>query len=291
VVASARSAGQPAGASKVARGDVPASVPKIDVDAVSVRFPAPGAEARSNVALSRVSVQVARGEFVAILGPSGCGKSTLLRVVCGLLGATEGTVRLDGQPVTRVPAGIGFLFQSDALLPWKTARENVAIGAILAGKPPAAARQRAEALLGDIGLGPALDKYPAELSGGMRKRVALARTMAYEPTVFLLDEPFSALDAQTRIHVGNRFLRVLETLGQTVLIVTHDIDEAIAMADRVLVMTASPGRIAADFPIDLPRPRDYYGSRFESRFRDLQGRIWEILRREMQGVLGEDGHA
>ena len=121
--------------------------------------------------------------------------------------------------------------------------------------------------------------------------MALARTMAYEPTVFLLDEPFSALDAQTRIHVGNRFLRVLETLGQTVLIVTHDIDEAIAMADRVLVMTASPGRIASDFPIDLPRPRDYYGSRFEPHFRDLQGRIWEILRREMQGVLGEDGRA
>ena len=153
-------------------------------------------------------------------------------------------MRLDGQAVTRVPPGIGFLFQSDALLPWKTARENVAIGAILAGKALDAARRRAEALLGDIGLGQALHKYPAELSGGMRKRVALARTMAYEPTVFLLDEPFSALDAQTRIHVGNRFLRVLETLGQTVLIVTHDIDEAIAMADRVLVMTASPGRIA-----------------------------------------------
>jgi len=268
-----------------------AGVPKIDVDAVSVRFPAPIPEQRSNLALSGVSVRVARGEFVAILGPSGCGKSTLLRVVCGLLGATEGTVRLDGQAVTRVPPGIGFLFQSDALLPWKTARENVAIGAILAGQAPAAARRRAEVLLGDIGLGQALDKFPAELSGGMRKRVALARTMAYEPTVFLLDEPFSALDAQTRIHVGNRFLRVLETLGQTVLIVTHDIDEAIAMADRVLVMTASPGRIAADFAIDLPRPRDYYGSRFEPSFRDLQGRIWEILRREMQGVLGEDGRA
>jgi len=278
-VAPARAAGTAAG------------VPKIDVDTVSVRFPAPTPEQRSNLALSGVSVRVARGEFVAILGPSGCGKSTLLRVVCGLLGATEGTVRLDGQAVTRVPPGIGFLFQSDALLPWKTARENVAIGAILAGKAPDAARRRAEALLGDIGLGQALDKYPAELSGGMRKRVALARTMAYEPTVFLLDEPFSALDAQTRIHVGNRFLRVLETLGQTVLIVTHDIDEAIAMADRVLVMTASPGRIAADFAIDLPRPRDYYGSRFEPRFRDLQGRIWEILRREMQGVLGEDGRA
>jgi NitT/TauT family transport system ATP-binding protein len=275
-----------------ARGtETTAGVAKIDVDAVSVRFAASTQQQRSNLALSGVSVRVAPGEFVAILGPSGCGKSTLLRVVCGLLAATQGTVRIDDRVVTRVPPGIGFLFQSDALLPWKTARENVAIGAILAGKAPGEAGRRAEALLVDIGLGQALDKYPAELSGGMRKRVALARTMAYEPTVFLLDEPFSALDAQTRIYVGNRFLRVLETLGQTVLIVTHDIDEAIAMADRVLVMTASPGRIAANFVIDLPRPRDYYGSRFEPRFRDLQGRIWEILRREMQGVLGDDGHA
>ena len=275
-----------------ARGtETTAGVAKIDVDAVSVRFAASTQQQRSNLALSGVSVRVAPGEFVAILGPSGCGKSTLLRVVCGLLAATQGTVRIDDRVVTRVPPGIGFLFQSDALLPWKTARENVAIGAILAGKAPGEAGRRAEALLVDIGLGQALDKYPAELSGGMRKRVALARTMAYEPTVFLLDEPFSALDAQTRIYVGNRFLRVLETLGQTLLIVTHDIDEAIAMADRVLVMTASPGRIAANFVIDLPRPRDYYGSRFEPRFRDLQGRIWEILRREMQGVLGDDGHA
>jgi sulfonate transport system ATP-binding protein len=275
-----------------ARGtETTAGVAKIDVDGVSVRFAASTQQQRSNLALSGVSVRVAPGEFVAILGPSGCGKSTLLRVVCGLLAATQGTVRIDDRVVTRVPPGIGFLFQSDALLPWKTARENVAIGAILAGKAPGEAGRRAEALLVDIGLGQALHKYPAELSGGMRKRVALARTMAYEPTVFLLDEPFSALDAQTRIYVGNRFLRVLETLGQTVLIVTHDIDEAIAMADRVLVMTASPGRIAANFVIDLPRPRDYYGSRFEPRFRDLQGRIWEILRREMQGVLGDDGHA
>jgi NitT/TauT family transport system ATP-binding protein len=266
-----------------------AEVPKIDVDSVSLRFAASTHQQRSNLALSGVSFRVAPGEFVAIIGPSGCGKSTLLRVVCGLLGATQGTVRIDGRLVARVPPGIGFLFQSDALLPWKTAKENVAIGAILAGKSSGEAHRRADALLSEIGLGQALHKYPAELSGGMRKRVALTRTMAYEPTVFLLDEPFSALDAQTRIYVGNRFLRVLETLGQTVLIVTHDIDEAIAMADRVLVMTASPGRIAADFPIDLPRPRDYYGSRFESRFRDIQGRIWEILQREMQGVLGDDG--
>ena len=266
-------------------------LPKIDVDGVSLRFAASANEQRSNLALSDVSFQVAQGEFVAIIGPSGCGKSTLLRVVSGLLGVTQGTVKIDGRLVARVPPGIGFLFQSDALLPWKTAKENVAIGAILAGKSPDEADRRAQSLLSEIGLGQALHKYPAELSGGMRKRVALTRTMAYEPTVFLLDEPFSALDAQTRIYVGNRFLRVLETLGQTVLIVTHDIDEAVAMADRVLVMTASPGRIAADFAVDLPRPRDYYRSRFASGFREIQERIWEILRREMQGVLSHEGQS
>jgi NitT/TauT family transport system ATP-binding protein len=266
-----------------------APVPKIDVDGVSLRFAASAGGEPSNLALSGVSFRVAPGEFVAVIGPSGCGKSTLLRAISGLLPVTQGAVSIDGRRVARVSPGIGFLFQSDALLPWKTARQNVAIGAVLAGKDRAEAERRAQGLLREIGLGQALDKYPAELSGGMRKRVALARTMAYEPTLFLLDEPFSALDAQTRIHVGNGFLRVLETLGQTVLVVTHDIDEAIAMADRVLVMTASPGRIAGDFPIDLPRPRDYYRSRFEPRFRETQERIWEVLRREMRGILGDDG--
>jgi NitT/TauT family transport system ATP-binding protein len=262
--------------------------PEIDISGMSLRFAPTDGEGRSHLALSNVSLRVNAGEFVAIIGPSGCGKSTLLRAMAGLLGVTEGEVRIDDLPVTRVPQGIGFLFQSDALLPWKTALENVMVGAVLAGRDRRDAKGRATSLLREIGLDRALDKYPAELSGGMRKRVALARTMAYEPRVFLLDEPFSALDAQTRIHVGNRFLRILEKLGQTVLIVTHDIDEAIAMADRVVVMTASPGRIAREFVVDLPRPRDYYRSRFELGFREMQESIWEILRREMEGVLGHD---
>jgi NitT/TauT family transport system ATP-binding protein len=264
-------------------------LPKIEVEDVSLRFGASCNSMNSNLALSGVSFQVPQGEFVAIIGPSGCGKSTLLRTVSGLLSVTQGVVKIDGHIVTQVPQGMGFLFQSHALLPWKTALENVAIGAILAGKSPSEAFQLAENLLVEIGLGAALHKYPSELSGGMNKRVALTRTMAYNPTVFLLDEPFSALDAQTRIFVGNRFLRILEKLGQTVLIVTHDIDEAVAMADRVLVMTASPGRIAADFSIDIPRPRDYYRSRFEIGFREIQNRIWEVLRHEMEGVLGDEG--
>jgi NitT/TauT family transport system ATP-binding protein len=263
--------------------------PKIDINGVSLRYAGFGSDGGSNLALDRVSFRIAQGEFVAIIGPSGCGKSSLLRLVSGLFPVTEGTITLDGKVVRQVPPGIGFLFQSDALLPWKTAIENVAIGAMLAGHSPRESRERARSLLEQIGLGSALDKYPSELSGGMRKRVALSRTMAYEPTVFLLDEPFSALDAQTRIHVGNGFLKVLESLGQTVMFVTHDIDEAIALADRVVVMTAAPGRIAAEFPIDLPRPRDYYRSRMESGFRELQERIWDVLRHEMQGVLSHEG--
>ncbi|HUN46391.1 MAG TPA: ABC transporter ATP-binding protein [Stellaceae bacterium] len=269
----------------------PAGSPAIDVSGVSLRFAPTEDGTRSHLALSDISFRVSPGEFVAIIGPSGCGKSTLLRMVAGLLAASAGEIRIDDRPITRVPEGIGFLFQSDALLPWKTALENVMVGARLAGRDRRHAETRASELLREIGLEKALRKYPAELSGGMRKRVALARTMAYEPRVFLLDEPFSALDAQTRIHVGNRFLKILEHLGQTVLVVTHDIDEAIAMADRVLVLTASPGRIAQEFVIDLPRPRDYYRSRFEPGFRDMQEGIWAILRREMEGVLDNEERA
>ena len=261
---------------------------KINIEEVSLRYPGASEQARSNLALDKVSIRVADGEFVAIIGPSGCGKSTLLRLVSGLMPVTSGMVRVNGQQVIKVPPGIGFLFQSDALLPWKTALENVAIGATLAGRKPEEAIARARQLLQEIGLSKAEDKYPSELSGGMRKRVALSRTMAYAPDVFLLDEPFSALDAQTRIHVGNRFLRILENLKQTVIFVTHDIDEAIALADRVIVMTAAPGRIAAEFKIDLPRPRDYFQSRMAPGFSGMQQRIWEVLRSEMQGVLSHE---
>jgi NitT/TauT family transport system ATP-binding protein len=199
--------------------------------------------------------------------------------------ASDGTVSIDGKVVDGVPKAVGFLFQSDALLPWRTAQQNVAAGAILAGQSDRQAQVRAAGLLEELGLGAALGKYPSELSGGMRKRVALARTLAYDPAVFLLDEPFSALDAQTRIHVGNRFLKTLEKLSQSVIFVTHDIEEAIALADRVLVMTTAPGRVAAEFAIDLPRPRDYYATRFAPGFREFQEQIWDVLRHEMEGVL------
>jgi NitT/TauT family transport system ATP-binding protein len=259
---------------------------KICVQGVSLRYRgSAGPGAANALALNNISLCVVPGEFVAIIGPSGCGKSTLLKVISGLIRASSGSVAIDGKAIDGVPKSIGYLFQSDALLPWRTARQNVAVSAVLAGKSERAAYEQAGGLLADLGLSAALDKYPSELSGGMRKRVALARTLAYDPNVFLLDEPFSALDAQTRIHVGNRFLRTLEKLKQSVVFVTHDIEEAIALADRVIVMTKAPGRIAAEFAINLPRPRDYYASRFAGDFRVYQEQIWDVLRREMEGAL------
>jgi NitT/TauT family transport system ATP-binding protein len=251
----------------------------IEVEHLNKVFPS---RSRPVTALSDISLTVGETEFVSIVGPSGCGKSTMLKIVSGLLKASSGRVDLDGARVDGVPKGVGFLFQSDALLPWSSALKNVEIGGQLAGLSADEATRTAKALLEELGLAKAMDKFPNELSGGMRKRVALARTLAYRPSIFLLDEPFSALDAQTRIQVGNRFLDVLQKLGQSVILVTHDIEEAIVMADRVVVMTAAPGTVAEVFDIHLPRPRDYYQSRFDPGFRDLQGRIWEVLRLQME---------
>lgn len=259
--------------------------PKVSIHDVVLAYERPGTRIEPTLALDRISCSLADREFVAIIGPSGCGKSTLLKVISGLIRPTAGHVEIDGEPVVGVPRTVGFLFQSDALLPWRTAGDNVRIGARLAGRGEAEAAEVARTLLEQMGLAKAAKKFPSELSGGMRKRVALARTLAYDPTVILLDEPFSALDAQTRIHVANRFLAVFEELKRSVIFVTHDIDEAVAMADRIIVMTAGPGRIAGDFRIDLPRPRDYYRSRMEPGFRDYQEQVWDVLRREMEGVL------
>jgi NitT/TauT family transport system ATP-binding protein len=227
--------------------------------------------------LDRVNFTVRPSEFVAIVGPSGCGKSTLLKVVAGLLPSSTGSVTF-GDGKTSAEQRIGFLFQADALLPWKTAAENVSISYRLAAKHRGDARARSIELMRNLGLENVADKYPHQLSGGMRKRVAMARTLAYDPTVFLMDEPFSALDAQTRVTVGNFFLKILETSAQTVLFVTHDIEEAVTLADRVLVLSRGPGSsILTELAVDLPRPRDYYESRFLEGSADLQRTIWRSL--------------
>lgn len=236
----------------------------VTVERITVRYP------NNVLAVEDVSFSVTSGEFLAIVGPSGCGKSSLLRAIAGLTPPSSGRVAFDAGAKTRV----GFVFQSDALLPWKTARANIELALRLAGVE---ARARAQTLLAEVGLADASDRYPAQLSGGMRKRVALARALAYDPAIFLMDESFSALDAQTRIQVGNFFLRLLERSGQTVIFVTHDIEEAVALADRVLVLSRGPGRIAEEIAVPLPRPRDYHVSRFVPGFAELQQHVWDAL--------------
>ncbi|MDA8052092.1 MAG: ABC transporter ATP-binding protein [Rhodospirillales bacterium] len=243
----------------------------VSVREVSVRYP--GAAGEAGPAVEGVSFAVEAGEFVAIVGPSGCGKSTLLKAIAGLVPLAAGEVTLSGGAETRV----GFVFQSDALLPWRTASGNIEVALRLSGERATAAKGRARALLERVGLGEASEKFPGQLSGGMRKRVALARALAYDPAVFLMDESFTALDAQTRIQVGNFFLEILAQSGQTVLFVTHDIEEAVTLADRVLVMSRGPGRIVRTIEVGLARPRDYYASRFASGFKERQQAVWDAL--------------
>ncbi len=230
---------------------------------------------RGTLAVDDVSFAVAPGEIVVIVGPSGCGKSTLLKAIAGLLVPSRGSVSVSR--AEQAAPRIGFVFQSDALLPWRTAVENVELAVRLAGEDGTVARERAARLMAELGLADSCDKYPAQLSGGMRKRVSLARALAYEPAAFLMDEPFAALDAHTRIHVGNFFLRIVERSRHTVVFVTHDIDEAVALGDRILVMSRGPGTLVGSFEVPLPRPRDYYESRFSDAFRDLQKRVWDLL--------------
>ena len=238
-------------------------------------------------ALDNVEFDVPDGQFVSILGPSGCGKSTILKLVSGLLIPTSGDVLLDGEPIRGVPPSVGFMFQGDALLPWATVLDNVALALELRGLGKRERRERARELTGLVGLGGFEDAYPSTLSGGMRKRVSLARVLAYDPAVYLMDEPFGALDAQTKVQLGAELLRLWGGVRKTVLFVTHDIEEAIALSDRVLVMTRRPGRIKADFTIDLPRPRDFYEVRFTPAFQDLHCDVWKELSAEVAPALSE----
>lgn len=232
---------------------------------------------QQTLAVEGATFSIGEGEFVSLVGPSGCGKSTILKVVAGLIAASAGTVLVGGEPVNGVPDGVGMVFQNDALLPWKTVRDNVRLPLALRGLGAAAQDAEIARLLDLVRLTGFEAYYPRALSGGMKKRVALARTLAYDPRLFLMDEPFGPLDAQTRILIGREFLAIWEQLSKSVLFVTHDVEEAIALSDRVLVMSPRPGRIVAEFRIDLPRPRDYEEIRFEPQFRELQRSIWHAL--------------
>jgi NitT/TauT family transport system ATP-binding protein len=232
-------------------------------------------------ALRDVDLVIRPHRFVALVGPSGCGKSTSLGLIAGLDVPTSGTVTVRGKPVAGISDGVGFLFQRDALLPWKTVRENVGLPLLLRGVPKAAAQERTADFIARVGLRGFEARYPHELSGGMRKRVALAQTLVYDPEILLMDEPFSALDVQTRNLMEDELLALWQGSGKTVIFVTHDLEEAIALADEVVVMTAGPARVKATYDVDLPRPRNVQEVRFDPRFVGLNTAMWNDLRDEV----------
>jgi NitT/TauT family transport system ATP-binding protein len=263
----------------MASTDLGARSGAIELAAVTKTFATPGGE---YPALRDLDLSVAPGEFCAVVGPTGCGKSTTLTLVSGLERATAGTVRVHGAPVTGITPGVGFMFQSDAILPWKTVLDNVSAGPRFRGVAKRTAVTDARDWIRRVGLAGFEDRYPHQLSGGMRKRVALAQNLINEPRVLLMDEPFSALDVQTRSLMSNELLSLWDLTKPSVIFVTHDLEEAIALADKVVVMTAGPaGTVKATFPIDLPRPRVVQEIRFEPHFVDLYHQIWEALRSEV----------
>ncbi|TCT06125.1 ABC transporter ATP-binding protein [Aquabacter spiritensis] len=227
--------------------------------------------------ISGISMSVGEGEFVAVVGPSGSGKSTILRALCGLLKPSGGRVMVDGRDVTAPPPGVGFMFQKDALLPWRTVSGNIAVGAELGGTPAAERPERIAALIRLLRLDGFEDAWPRQLSGGMRQRVSLGRLLAYQPSLMLMDEPFGALDYQTKIAMGLELLRVWEAERRSIIFVTHDIEEAVALADRVVVFSARPARIVADYKVTLPRPRHMRSMRSDPAFTRLTEAIWSDL--------------
>jgi len=235
-------------------------------------------------AVDDVSLHIPDGQFTALVGPSGCGKTTLLNMLSGLIRPTTGNVVLGGEEVTGPKRSTGFMTARDGLLPWRTARDNVAFGLEVRGVGKARRHARADGLLSTVGLNGFEAAYPSQLSQGMRQRVAIARTLAIEPTLFLLDEPFAALDAQTKIVLQEEFIGLWERSPTTVLLVTHDIAEAVSMADRVVVMSRRPGRIKCDLTVDLPRPRHADTIRFDQHFVELTQRIWSDLRDEVRDI-------
>ena len=249
--------------------------------AVTKRFTSPAGAVLT--ALRDVDLTVEPGQFCAIVGPTGCGKSTTLTMAAGLEQPSAGEVTVSGRPVVGIPKGASFMFQTDALLPWKSVLANVALGPTFKGASRRDARRLAGEWLRTVGLAGFEDHYPHQLSGGMRKRASMAAALINEPSMLLMDEPFSALDVQTRAIMSNELLTLWERTKPSVLFVTHDLEEAIALADRVVVITAGPGTVKATFDVDLPRPRGGVQEiRFLPRFLELHQLIWEALREEVE---------
>ncbi|MBM9510236.1 ABC transporter ATP-binding protein [Actinacidiphila acididurans] len=233
-------------------------------------------------ALRDLDLTVAPGEFCAVVGPTGCGKSTTLSLISGLERASAGRALVHGEPVTGIDPRVGFMFQTDAVFPWKSVLDNVAAGPQFRGAAKKEALSRARDWLRRVGLSGFEDRLPHQLSGGMRKRVALAQTLINEPEILLMDEPFSALDVQTRQIVQDELLALWELTRPAVVFVTHDLEEAIALADKVVVLTVGPGTVKDTFRVDLPRPRKVQEIRFQPRFVELYEQIWSSLRDEVR---------
>jgi NitT/TauT family transport system ATP-binding protein len=240
------------------------------------------AEGRVYTAVEKANLSVAAGEFVAIVGPTGCGKSTLLNVAAGLLAPAGGSVRIFDTPLAGLNRQAGYLFQADALFPWKTAIDNVAIALEIDRVPRREALERAQGFLAQVGLGAFSHRYPHMLSGGQRKRVGLAQVLIRDPKILLMDEPFGPLDAQTRQIMGNLLLDLWSADRKAVLFVTHDLEEAIALADRVVIMSAGPSaRIIGDWRVGIARPRDITEVKLDKAFHDLHREIWDALKDEV----------
>jgi NitT/TauT family transport system ATP-binding protein len=256
------------------------NVPALDLQGIACTFVSKDAPGQRYTAVRDVTLTVGAGEFVSVVGPTGCGKSTLLNVAAGLLAPSSGTVEVFGAPLAGINRRAGYMFQSESLMPWRTALGNVIAGLEFRGA--ADAREQAEAWLKRVGLGGFGDRYPHQLSGGMRKRTSLAQTLALDPDIILMDEPFSALDVQTRQLMENEVLDLWAAKKKAVLFITHDLDEAIAMSDRVVVLSAGPAsHPIGEFTVDLARPRDVAEVRGTPRFVELHRAIWDVLREEV----------
>lgn len=229
------------------------------------------------VACRDISLDIDEGEFVAIVGPSGCGKSTLLNLAAGLLAPSSGQVRYRGKPIAGPNTDLGYLTQKDTLLPWRTVEQNVAVALEIAGVDRKQRAERVRRYVELVGLGGFEKHYPSQLSGGMRRRAMLARTLIYQPRILAMDEPFGALDSQLRLVMQSELLRIWTETRCTTLFVTHDVGEAIALADRVVVFNGRPGRIAVVERVELPRPRDVFRIRFDRRFNEMHDRVWGYL--------------
>jgi len=251
----------------------------IELRGVTKRFLTPADKVFT--AIRDINMAVAPGEFVAVVGPTGSGKSTTLGLISGLERPSEGSVKVMGKPVQGIDPRIGYVFQADAVFPWKNVLNNVATGPRFRGQRKAQALERARDWIARVGLSGFEDRYPHQLSGGMRKRVALAQTFINEPQILLMDEPFSALDVQTRTMMEDELLQLWSAYSASVVFVTHDLEEAISLADRVCVITSGPGTVKGIYTIDLPRPRKVAEIRFEPRFLELYHQIWEDLRDEV----------